>query len=75
MGATNAKCGTASVFVALVIENSLSLKLCATSRNSLVRNTLWWSSCHHIWRQVIVPPDFFVAKPTEQAGFTFPMWT
>ena len=23
-------------------------------------------SCHHVWRQVTVPPDFFVAKRAKQ---------
>ena len=29
-------------------------------------NLLWRSSCHYVWRWVIVPPDFFIAKPTKQ---------
>ena len=29
-------------------------------------NLLWRPSCRHIWRRVIVPPDFFVAKPAKQ---------
>ena len=35
-------------------------------------------SCRQIWRQVIVPPDFFVTKPIKQfcyAYVAFFMWT
>ena len=49
------------------------LYLCWTLTTKEIQrgNLLWLPSCRHIWRWVIVPPDFFVAKPAKQAWFTF----
>ena len=34
-------------------------------QGNLKGNLLWRPSCRHVWRRVIVPPDFFVAKPAK----------
>ena len=34
-------------------------------QGNLKGNPLWWPSCPHIRRWVIVPPYYFVAKPTK----------
>ena len=50
------------LFVTLLFcDSSLHLN------NKIWRESLLWRpSCHHIWRGLIVPPDFSVAKPAKQ---------
>ena len=41
-------------------------------------NLSWWPSCCHVWRRVIVPPDFLVTKPSKEfcyACVAFLAWT
>ena len=41
-------------------------KTVCVGQGNLKGESVWQPSCRHVWRGVIVPPDFLVVKPAKQ---------
>ena len=54
-----------------IVLHRIVSRLVVCTQENLKGNLLWWPSCCHVWRYVIVHPDFFCSKAPSKCELRF----